>query len=96
MAEMGAPAVRFGFGPVQNGFSKILSSLNLEPDRRSGSFPAPNLGPDHGQVREGSGSNHGSEPNLTNPRAAVGSLIIRRTLRPEIVPASFVADVASR
>ena len=35
---------------------------------RSGSPPALNLGPDHGQVRQGSGSNQGSEQNLTTPR----------------------------
>ena len=27
-----------------------------------------NLGPNLGQVRVGSGSNHGSEPNVTTPR----------------------------
>jgi Protein tyrosine and serine/threonine kinase len=44
-----------------------LSTPDLEPDHRSGPSPAPNLGPNHGQVLLGSGSNHGSEPNLTIP-----------------------------
>ena len=49
---------------------KILLAPDREPDHRSGSSPAPNLGPDHGQVRLGSGSNHGSELNLTIPSVA--------------------------
>jgi hypothetical protein len=53
--------------PVLNGFGKFPPSLNLEPDRRSGSIKAPNLGPDHGPVRPSSGSNQGSEPNLSIP-----------------------------
>ena len=40
---------------------------NREPDHRSGSSTGPNPEPDHGQVRLGSGSNQGSEPNLTIP-----------------------------
>jgi hypothetical protein len=56
-----------GFGPVQNPFGHNPLAPDLEPDHRSGSSPAPNLGPDHGQVRHGSGSNHGSELNLTIP-----------------------------
>ena len=47
---------------------QIMSTPNLEPDRRSGSPPVLNLEPDHGQVRQGSGSNQGSEPNLTTPK----------------------------
>ena len=46
---------------------QIMLTPNLEPDQRSGSPPALNLGPDHGQVRQGSGSNQGSEPNLSTP-----------------------------
>ena len=48
-------------------FDKTLGPLNQEPDHRSGSSQAPNLGPDHGQVQLGSGSNQGSELNLSNP-----------------------------
>ena len=55
--------------PVRNGFSNMMTPLNLEPDRRSGSAQGMNLEPNHGPVRLGSGSDHGSEPNLTTPRA---------------------------
>jgi hypothetical protein len=58
-----------GFGPVQNPFGHNPLALDLEPDHRSGSSLSLNLGPDHGQVRLGSGSNHGSELNLTIPTA---------------------------
>ena len=53
--------------PVRNGFSNMMTPLNLEPDRRSGSAQGMNLEPNHGPVRLGSGSDHGSEPNLTTP-----------------------------
>jgi hypothetical protein len=58
-----------GFGPVQNAFGHNPLAPDLEPDRWSGSSPGLNLGPDHGQVRLGSGSNQGSELNLTIPNA---------------------------
>jgi hypothetical protein len=48
---------------------KIMSTLNLELDHRSDSSPAPNLGLDHGQVLQGSGSNHSSKLNLTIPKS---------------------------
>ena len=50
---------------VQNPFNKNPGPPNREPDHRSGSSQIPNLGLNHGQVRLGSGSNHGSEPNLS-------------------------------
>ena len=53
--------------PVQNPFDKNPGPLNRGPDHRSGSFQSMNLGPNHGQVQLGSGSNQGSEPNRTNP-----------------------------
>ena len=56
---------------------KILLAPDREPDHRSGSSSALNLGPNHGQVQLGSGSNHGSELNLTIPingQAVVGPL----------------------
>jgi len=56
-----------GFGPVQNPFGHNPLALDLEPDHQSSSSLSLNLGPDHGQVRLGSGSNHGSELNLTIP-----------------------------
>ena len=59
--------VRFGLNLVQNPFGKTLGPLNREPDRWSGSPKGMNLGPNHGQVQLGSGSNQGSEPNLTIP-----------------------------
>jgi hypothetical protein len=37
---------------------------NLELDHRFGPTPCPNFEPDFGQVLKGSGSNHGSEPDL--------------------------------
>ena len=54
--------------PVRNGFSNMMTPPNLEPDRRSGSAQGTNLELNHGPVRLGSGSDHGSEPNLTTPR----------------------------
>jgi hypothetical protein len=60
-----------GFGPVQNPFGHNPLAPDLEPDHRSGSSLSLNLGPDHGQVRLGSGSNHGSELNLTIPISEV-------------------------
>ena len=51
--------------PVQNPFNKNPGPPNREPDHRSGSSQTLNLGPNHGQVRLGSGSNHGSELNLS-------------------------------
>jgi hypothetical protein len=60
------------FGPVRsergpNVFENFPAPLNLELDHRSGSAQAPNFELNHGPVRVGSGSNHGSEPNLTIP-----------------------------
>ena len=46
---------------------KILWALDREPDQWSGSSSALNLGPVHGPVQLGSGSNHGFELNLTIP-----------------------------
>jgi hypothetical protein len=59
-----------GFRPVQNPFGHNPLAPDLKPDHRSGSSLSLNLGPDHGQVRLGSGSNHGSELNLTIPNLA--------------------------
>ena len=52
---------------------KILWAPDQEPDQWSGSSSALNLGPDHGPVQQGSGSNHGSEPNLTIPNQHLGN-----------------------
>jgi hypothetical protein len=52
---------------IQNAFKKTPGPLDREPDHRSGSPQGINLGLNHGQVRLGSGSNQGSEPNLTIP-----------------------------
>jgi hypothetical protein len=59
--------VWFRSKPVQNRFGHNLLAPDRKPDHWSGSPPGPNLELDHGQVRLGSGSNHGSEPNLTIP-----------------------------
>jgi hypothetical protein len=52
---------------IQNAFKKTLGPLDQEPDQWSGSPQGMNLGLNHGQVWLGSGSNQGSEPNLTIP-----------------------------
>ena len=56
--------------PIQNPFNKNPGPLNREPDHRSGSSQILNLELNHGQVRLGSGSNHGSEPNLSISRSS--------------------------
>jgi hypothetical protein len=56
---------------------KTLLTPDLEPDHWSGPSPAPNLGPNRGQVLLGSGSNHGSEPNLTIPSSPRQRLRLR-------------------
>jgi hypothetical protein len=43
----------------------MKNHVNAEPDFRSGSRLALNLDPNHGSVLIGSGSNHGSEPDLS-------------------------------
>jgi hypothetical protein len=53
---------------------KMLATLNLELDHRSGSSQGTNLEPNYGQVWLGSGSNQGSEPNLTIPNATLEGL----------------------
>ena len=57
---------------------KILWAPDREPDRWSGSSSALNLGPDHGPVQQGSGSNHGSELNLTIPKESTRRIKGRR------------------
>ncbi len=73
-------SVWFRSRPVLNGFSKLLVTLDREPDRRSGSPQGMNLRPDHGQVqtRPWSGSDHGSELNLTIPKHAGEIVFIPR------------------
>jgi len=64
---MGACSCPVRSEPVQNQFRKFMAPPNLELDHRSGFSPGMNLGPVHGPVQLGSGSNHGSELNLTIP-----------------------------
>jgi hypothetical protein len=64
---MGACPGPVWFEPVQNPFNKTPGPLNREPDHQSGSSQGTNIEPNHSQVRLGSGSNQGSEPNLTIP-----------------------------
>jgi hypothetical protein len=53
--------------PVLNRFYITPGPLNREPNHWSGSQIMVNLGLNHSSVRLGSGSNQGSEPNLTIP-----------------------------